>query len=58
MTTIRHTFAWQNAFNWVRRAARQHAGVVFTAELPDRWLDCWQDRARQQHIRTRYKLSP
>ena len=52
---VRQTFRYQNASSWVRRMAYNYPGVMFTAELPDRFLDCWRDHEGKQHLQTRIK---
>ena len=55
---VRQTFRYQNARSWVRRMAYNYPGVMFTAELPDRFLDCWRDHEGKQHFRTRRRGFP
>jgi len=50
---MRSTLRYLDAFNWVRRGARHHPSVQFTASIGDLWLSCWLDNGRQK-IQTHY----
>ena len=54
---IRQTPEYRAALSWVRRGARANRGVVFTAVMGDRRLDCTVDKRGRQHIKTWYGSS-
>ena len=45
----------RDAYLWVRRSVYQYPSIMFTAQLPDRFLDCWMDPDGKRHMRTRYR---
>lgn len=46
-----------DAYLWVRRSIYQCPSIMFTAQLPDRFLDCWMDSDGMQHMRTRPRFT-
>ena len=47
----------RDAYNWAKRGVRNNPSVMFTAQLPDRFLDCWVDTYGKPHYKTRQRFT-